>query len=138
MKFFRKKFKKILNSKDYIKRADYLAYENKYWDLKRMLRYLPKDYQLLYTARQLLMSRSYGVDNAINKVPQKLKNDSGLNYDRLKWRRKRGRLDGSLEILLKIKNTKEYMVRPDKWWVERGIIGRSLIYKKNMKLPIKL
>ena len=67
MKFFRKKFKNILNSNDYIKRADYLAYENKYWDLKRMLRYLPKDYQLLYTARQLLMSKSYGVDSAISK-----------------------------------------------------------------------
>ena len=31
MKYFRKKFKNILNSSDYIKRADYLAYENKYW-----------------------------------------------------------------------------------------------------------
>ena len=133
MKFFRKKFKKILNSNDYIKRADYLAYDNKYWDLKRMLRYLPKDYRLLYTARQLLMSKSYGVDTAIGKVPKKLKNDPGLNYDRLKWRRKRGRVDGSLEILLKIKNTKEYLVRPDKWWVERGIIGRSLIYEKKGK-----
>ena len=138
MKFFRKKFKKILNSKDYIKRADYLAYENKYWDLKRMLRYLPKDYQLLYTARQLLMSRSYGVDTAISKVPKKFKNDPGLNYDRLKWRRKRGRVDGSLEILLKIKNSKEYMVRPDKWWVERGIIGRSLIFKKKYETAYKI
>ncbi len=138
MKFFRKKFKKILNSSDYIKRADYLAYENKYWDLKRMLRYLPKDYQLLYTARQLLMSRSYGVDAAISKVPKKFKNDHGLNYDRLKWRRKRGRVDGSLEILLKIKNTKEYMVRPDKWWLERGIIGRSLIYKKKYETAYKI
>ena len=138
MKFFNKKFKKILNSSDYIKRADYLAYENKYWDLKRMLRYLPKDYQLLYTARQLLMSKSYGVDAAISKVPKKFKNDHGLNYDRLKWRRKRGRVDGSLEILLKIKNTKEYMVRPDKWWVERGIIGRSLIYKKKYETAYKI
>jgi len=138
MKFFRKKFKKILNSSDYIKRADYLAYENKYWDLKRMLRYLPKDQQLLYTARQLLMSRSYGVDAAISKVPPKLKNDPGLNYDRLKWRRKRGRVDGSLEILLKVKNTKEYLVRPDKWWVERGIIGRSLIYKKKYETAYKI
>ena len=93
MKFFRKKYKKYLSSKDYINRADYLAWENKYWDLKRMLRYLPKDYQLLYTARQLLMSKSYGVDNAISKIPSKLKNDAGLNYDRLKWRRKRGRVD---------------------------------------------
>ncbi len=138
MKFFRKKFKNILNNEDYIKRADYLAYENKYWDLKRMLRYLPKDYQLLYTARQLLMSRSYGVDAAISKVPKKFKNDHGLNYDRLKWRRKRGRVDGSLEILQKIKNTKEYMVRPDKWWVERGIIGRSLIYKKKYETAYKI
>ncbi len=37
LKYFRKKYKKYLNSDDYIKRADYLAWENKYWDLKRML-----------------------------------------------------------------------------------------------------
>ena len=138
MKFYRKKYKKYLNSNDYIKRADYLAWESKHWDLKRMLRYLPKDYKLLYTARQLLMSKSYGVDNAISKVPQKFKNDPGLNYDRLKWRRKRGRVDGSLEILLKIKNTKEYLVRPDKWWLERAIITRSLVYKKKYALAYKI
>ena len=83
LRFYRKKFKKYLNAEDYIKRADYLAWNNKYWDLKRLLRYLPKDYELLYTARQLLMSKSYGVDNAISKVPAKFKNDAGLNYDRL-------------------------------------------------------
>jgi len=138
MKFFRKKYKKYLSSDDYIKRADYLSWENKYWDLKRMLRYLPKDYQLLYTARQLLMSKSYGVDNAISKVPSKFKNDAGLNYDRLKWRRKRGRLDGSLEILLKIKNNKKYLIRPDKWWKERAIISRSLLYKKKYALAYKI
>jgi len=138
LRSFRKKYKKYLNTKDYIKRADYLAWENKYWDLKRMLRYLPKDYQLLYTARQLLMSKSYGVDTAISKVPYKLKNDAGLNYDRLKWRRKRGRVDSSLEILLNIKNTKEYMVRPDKWWKERSIIARSLIYKKKYEMGYKI
>ena len=123
LKLFRKKFKKYLSTEDYIKRADYLAWENKYWDLKRMLRYLPKDYKYLYTARQLLMSKSYGVDTAIKRVPKKLKKNPGLNYDRLKWRRKRGRIDSSLEILLSIKNNKEYMVRPDKWWVERSILA---------------
>ena len=138
LKFYRKKFKKYLSSDDYIKRADYLSWENKYWDLKRMLRYLPKDYQLLYTARQLLMSKSYGVDTAISKVPKNLKNDSGLNYDRLKWRRKRGRVDSCLEILFKIPNTKEYMVRPDKWWKERAIIARSLIYKKRFADAYKI
>ena len=138
LKFYRKKFKKYLNAEDYIKRADYLAWNNKYWDLKRLLRYLPKDYELLYNARQLLMSKSYGVDTAISNVPLKLKNDAGLNYDRLKWRRKRGRVDSSVEILLNLKNTKEYLVRPDKWWKEREIISRALIYKKKYELAYKI
>ena len=138
LRFYKKKFNKYLKSEDHIKRADYLAWENKYWDLKRMLRYLPKDYQALYNARQLLMSRSYGVDAAISKVPEKFKNDSGLKYDRLKWRRKRGRVDSSLEILLNIKNNKNYLVRPEKWWIERSIIARSLIYKKKYQTSYEI
>ena len=138
MKYFRKKFKKYLIAEDYINRADYLAWENKYWDLKRMLRYLPKDYELLYTARQILMSKSYGVDQAIKNVPDKFKNDAGLNYDRLKWRRKRGRVDSSLEILFKVKNDKNYLIRPDKWWTERAIMTRALIYKKKYELAYKV
>ncbi len=130
LKYFRKKFKNILDTSDYVNRADYYAWEGKHWDLKRIIRYLPSEHQLLYTARHLLITRGYGVDEAIKKVPKNLKNDAGLNYDRLKWRRKKGRVDSSLEILNKIKNTEEYLIRPEKWWKERSIIGRSLIYKK--------
>ena len=103
-----------------------------------MLRYLPEGYQELYKARQLLMTRSYGVDTAINKVPIKFTKNAGLQYDRLKWRRKRGRLDSAIEILLEIKNTKDYLIRPDKWWYERSIIARSLIYKKRYELAYKI
>ena len=138
LKFFRKKFKKSLNADDYIKRADYLAWNGKYWDLKRLTRYLPKDYELLYTARQILISKGYGVDQAIKNVPQKLKNDAGLNYDRLKWRRKKGRVDSSTEILLKIRNDKDYLVMPEKWWKEREIISRALIYKKKYEIAYKI
>ena len=138
LSLFRKKFKNYLNAEDYIQRADYLAWENKYWDLNRMLRYLPKDYELLYNARQLLMSKSYGVDQAIKNVPDRFKNDAGLNFDRLKWRRKRGRIDSSAEILLNVKNTKDYLVRPDKWWDEREIISRSLIYEKKYEVAYKI
>ena len=138
LRIYKKKYNKYLKAEDHINRADYLAWENKYWDLKRMLRYLPKEYQALYNARQLLMSKSYGVDAAISKVPEKFKNDPGLNYDRLKWRRKRGRVDSSLEILLKIKNSKNYLVRPDKWWTERSIIARSLIYKKRYQASYEI
>ncbi len=138
LKYFRKKYKKYLNADDYIKRADYLAWNGDRWDLQRLIRYLPKDYELLYNARYLLMSKGYGVDQAIANVPQKFKNDAGLNYDRLKWRRKKGRVDSSTEILLKIRNDKEYLVRPDKWWKEREIISRALLYKKKYEISYKI
>ena len=137
--YYRAKFKKFLTSEDHIKRADYLAWEKKYWDLKRMLKYLPTDQRALYNARQILMSNSYGVDNAISKVPNYLKTDTGLEYDRLKWRNRRGRLEGSLEILYKNSNrTEAQMVRPDKWWEQRKSVSRALIYKKRYKTAYKI
>ena len=130
LRYLNKKYKKILSSSDHINRAQYMAWENKYWDLKRILRYLPKDYRALYNARQIVMSSSYGVDNAIAQVPPKFKNDIGLEYDRLKWRRRRGRLDSSLEIIDRAPKDNKSLVRSDLWWKERHIISRSLIYKK--------
>ena len=130
LRYLNKKYKKILNSSDHIKRAEYMAWEYKRWDLKRILRYLPQDHRALYNARQIVMSSSYGVDKAIADVPARFKNDMGLNYDRLKWRRRRGRLDSSLEIINKIPNNETALIKPELWWKERSIISRSLIYKK--------
>jgi len=138
LRYLRKKYKKVITIEDNVKRADWHAWEGKHWDVKRMLRYLPKDYTTLYNARQILMSQSYGVDNAINKVDPKFKNDIGLKYDRLKWRRRRGRVDPSLEILFNIPKDPAKLVRPEIWWKERGILTRSLIYKKKYTLAYKV
>ena len=99
VKYYRNKFKNILTTQDHLKRADYLAWDKQYWDLKRMLPYLPKKERALYNARFVLMTHSYGVDKAISDVPDELKSDLGLEYDRLSWRTRRNRLEGSLEIL---------------------------------------
>jgi len=138
LSYLRKKYKKIITVEDNIKRADWHAWEGKHWDVQRMFKYLPKDYTALYKARQILMSQSYGVDAAINNVPEKFKNDIGLRYDRLKWRRRRGRLDPSLEILFKIPKDPVKLVKPEAWWKERAILSRSLIYKKKFALAYKV
>jgi len=138
LRSLRKKYKKIITVSDNIKRVDWHAWEGKHWDVQRMLRYLPKDETALYKARQLLMSKSYGVDSAINKVPAKFRNDIGLKYDRLKWRRRRGRLEPSLEILFDVPLNPIKLVRPDIWWKERAILSRSLIYKKKYALAYKV
>ncbi len=138
LKFYRKKFKNIINTNDNLKRADYLAWNNKYWDLKRMLRYLPKDKRLLYNARFVLMTHSYGVDKAIADVPENLKNDVGLKYNRLKWRNRRNRLESSLEILDVAPKNEKDLVRADLWWKQRHELVRDLIYKKDYKRAYKI
>jgi soluble lytic murein transglycosylase len=137
LKYYRNKFKKFLTTDDHLKRADYLAWNNKYWDLKRMLRYLPKKERLLYNARFILMTNSYGVDKAISNVPKDLINDLGLQYNRLKWRARRNRLEGSLEILRKF-HGEETLIYPQLWWKLRENITRDLIYAKQYALAYEV
>ena len=75
------------------------------------------------------MTNSYGVDKAISDVPKELINDLGLQYNRLKWRTRRNRLEGSLEILRKF-HGEETLVYPEFWWKLRENITRDLIYEK--------
>ena len=72
-----------------------------------------KDLRLLSEARLRLRYMMGGVDSAINRVPLYLRDNQGLVYERLRWRNRRGRLEGSLEILYKNSNrTEAQMVRP--------------------------
>ena len=79
------------------------------------------------------MTRSYGVDSAISKVPAQFINNVGLQFDRAKWRRKRGRYDGALEIINNLPDDPKYLVKPDLWFKEKFIIARSKINKKKFK-----
>ena len=110
-----------------------MAWEQDFYELRRTLRYLPKGHKELYFARFALMTRSYGVDSAIAKVPPQFKNDIGLQFDRAKWRRKRGRYDSALEIINQLPQDPKLLVKPDLWFKEKFIIARSRINKKRFE-----
>ena len=130
LRYFYKKYKNFLGKKDFIGRADYMAWKSNYWELNRTIRYLPKGYKELYHARFALMTRSYGVDNAISKVPAQFSNDIGLQFDRMKWRRKRGRYDSALEIINKNLANSDILVEPEAWFKQKLIIARKKIDEK--------
>ena len=132
-RYLNKKFRNLLTKEDYIERAKYLAWEQDFYELRRTLRYLPSGYKELYFARFALMTRSYGVDSAIAKVPAQFKNDIGLQFDRAKWRRKRGRYDSALEIINNLPQDPKLLVKPDLWFKEKFIIARSRINKKRFE-----
>lgn len=132
-RYLNKKFRNLLTKEDYIERAKYLAWEQDFYELRRTLRYLPTGYKELYFARFALMTRSYGVDSAIAKVPAQFKDDIGLQFDRAKWRRKRGRYDSALEIINNLPQDPKLLVKPDLWFKEKFIIARSRINKKRFE-----
>jgi soluble lytic murein transglycosylase len=122
---FYKKFRKYVTRQDHVLRLDRLVWEGKSNAARRMFSKVPKDWVTLTQARIHLRARSGNVDALIKKVPEKLINHPGLTYERLRWRRRKGK-DSAFEIL---DNLPDDLVRPDIWWPERATLARRALSK---------
>jgi len=131
LKYFSKIFKKFLTHQDYVLRADYFAYEAKYKDLRDTIDYLNPDYQKLYNARAALFTKR-SADNLISQVPQSLKEDPGLIYDRIKWRRKKARFDDALTLMNQ--SASDSLMRNQYLAKERLSVARDKISDKEYKI----
>ncbi len=124
LKIIYRRYKKLLRSEDHEARLDRLVWENRQRDARRMLRYVDKGQQALAQARMALRSFAGGVDAAIARVPDDLVETAGLMYERLRWRRHKGRDEDAREILFR---APEQLGRPKKWWRERVIQARRAL-----------
>ena len=122
---FYKKFRKYLTRKDHISRLDRLIWDGKRSAARRMLYKVPKEWVALAQARIHLRARSGNVDRLISKVPAHLKPHPGLAFERLRWRRRKGK-DSAFEIL---DNLPSDLMRPDIWWPERATLARRALSK---------
>jgi soluble lytic murein transglycosylase len=135
LRYFSKIFKKFLTQEDFALRADYFAYEAKYQDLRDTIGYLNPDYQKLYNARAALFTKRSS-DNLIAQVPQYLKDDPGLIYDRIKWRRKKARFDDALTLLNQ--SASDSLERNQYLAKERLSIARDKIQDKEFKTAYEI
>jgi soluble lytic murein transglycosylase len=117
-------YRRHLRQQDHIARLESLLWDLRRTSANRMLERVPPGYRRLAEARMALQRRSAGVDRAVEAVPAALRDDPGLAYDRLRWRRQRGLHDGVEAILL---DPPDELGRPERWWFERELeIRRSL------------
>ncbi len=123
---FYKRHRRLLSVEAHQRRLDRLQWEGRYWPARRMLWKVGPEYRVLGVARLFLRHRRGNVDKAIAKVSEKLKKDPGLIYERLRWRRRRGKYDSAKEIL---DNSPDDLIRPEKWWVERAAVARQALQK---------
>jgi soluble lytic murein transglycosylase len=128
-------FGKMLSAEDHIARADRLLWEEKTASAKRMLPLLSKDRQLLVNARISLIQNKTLSILAVARVPDALKNDPGLIYDRMQYRLGRDDDKGVQEMLLKAPENPPY---PEKWWKAREMQVRIAIDENNYDMAEKL
>jgi len=132
---FYKRHRRLLGIDDHWRRLDRLLWEGRYWPVRRIMWKVKPDYRALAVARMFLRQRRGNVDTAIAKVPDRLKGDAGLIYERLRWRRRRGKYDEAKEIL---DNPPNDLVKPKQWWVERAYIARQALQKGHVTEAYRL
>lgn len=125
-KNFLKKFFKVLTQNDYQRRIDRLLTDRRITDAKRIYKYLDGNYRKVFNARIAMIRSKKGVDNLVAQVPYNLRNDTGLLYERARYRDKKKNLDGVIQILKKLPTKVD---NPEKWWDLRRKSIRTLIEK---------
>ncbi len=122
LKIIYRRYKHLLRKEDHVARLDRLVWQNRQRDARRMLRYVDKGQQALAQARMALHSFAGGVDAAIARVPGELVETAGLMYERLRWRRRKGRDEAAREILFA---APEDLGVAKLWWRERVLQARK-------------
>lgn len=122
---FHRQFRKFMTLSDHLKRLDRLLWEGKYYPVRRMYRrFKDPKYRALSEARLTLRRMRGGVDRAIERVPEELRDHPGLVYERLRWRRRKGRDEQARELLV---NPPDDLISPRRWWAERSILARRAL-----------
>ncbi len=117
-------YRKRFRTEDHVARLDRLLWDGRRRAAKRMLRRVGADQRALAEARIKLRARAGDVDSAIARVPEELRDDPGLLYERLLWRRRKGRDEAAREILA---SPPDDLVRPKAWWREARIQIRKTL-----------
>ena len=125
-RYFIKKYSNFWNQEDNWKRFNRLMYEGKNVSARRTLNRISGDMRKLGEARLGLSRRVGNVSTLIKNVPQNLKNDPGLIYERMRWRRK-AKLDTASDLLI---NPPSNIENVRNWWINSRIIVRRLLNKK--------
>ncbi|MEM9549853.1 MAG: lytic transglycosylase domain-containing protein [Pseudomonadota bacterium] len=106
-------------------RIDRMLWDNHLVSARRMLPLVSEDTRKLAEARIALIDAAPGVDARIAAVPETLKTDPGLAFDRFVWRDRKGRDKDAIDLLLDRSVSAEALGLPDKWGNRRRVLARQ-------------
>jgi soluble lytic murein transglycosylase len=134
-KTFLKLYGTLLGRDDHIDRLDRLLWQRSARAARRQARRIGDGYVELAEARLLLAFRRPGVDRAVSKVPDKLREDPGFIYDRARWRRRKGRQQGVIALL---DPPRPEAPHPEVWWPLRHWAARGALDRRDFEVAYRL
>lgn len=134
-KSFLRRHRNHLSSYDNEIRLKNLLWDRSSSSAKRMLPKVSDDLQKLAKARLALQQQAPGVDQAIARVPESLSKDAGLAYDRIRWRRLKGKHQDAVDLLLE---PPKELGRPERWWYERSYQIRRAVDRRDFDTAYQL
>ena len=121
---FLDRFGDYLTVEDEHRRMSRLLWDRRTSAARRQLNRVQPGQAALARARMALYRNRPGVDAAIRKVPDSLRNDEGLSYERAVWRKRRNRFDGVVAVLNDSPAQSDHMAS---WWsLKKWAVWRAL------------
>lgn len=106
-------------------RLDMLLWRNAAAAVERMLPRVGPGWQALARARMALRNDGTGVDALIERVPEALRDDAGLAFERFNWRANKGRTADAIEIMLERGGDPDRLGEPGRWASWRRSLARA-------------
>lgn len=120
------KFGELLPKEDEGPRLDRLLWEHQDSAANRQIQRVDADLQLLAKARMALHSGVSDAEATAVRLPEKLRDDPGLIYEWIRFRRAHDNYDGAVQLLRHPAHDKG---PADLWWTERSLLVRAGLQK---------
>jgi soluble lytic murein transglycosylase len=132
-------FSNVLRPEDHAARLDRLLWKEDSAAARRMYPYTGGDGQALGEARLALANLSGNAETLVSRLPQRLQQDPGLLYERLRWRVRNNLDDSADDILLRVpQSLGQNLGHPEAWWDQRQIMIRRALERHDPALAYRL
>jgi len=132
---FLKRFGHLLHNKQHWARLDRLLWENEHDAILRQMPRVDKDHQALARARMKLADQAKDAASAVAAVPQSLRNDPGLIFERARYARRQDRFEQAAALL---DPPPQNVPKPDLMWAELKRAARGSLDAGNVSTAYRL
>jgi soluble lytic murein transglycosylase len=132
---FLARYGRLLRTQDHKDRLDRLLWGRQDAPARRLLGFFDDTYNTLIEARLAFDTDERNAEAKLARVPDSLRGDAGLLFDRIRYLRRKGDDDGAVALLAQ---APAKLIKPSAWWQERHILARRAIERHDFNLAYRI